>query len=529
MKIESMILALFLIVSGCGFLHAQEIWVGKDGNIRNVDARAMLIDEDSLYLATNNEIYRSTNIQNGWEPIFAISSGENEISCLSGGSNSLLVGTRRGLFRSTDGGSSWKNVFRTIIPEKSSIVAIDNSKETSGRFVIGTLRGVFATDDYGDRWRDISGTLKNRGVGFILFDRDIIYACADGGLYVKKTSDCGWQRIYVTSTRDVENDGDLVELEAEKTGNRVTCAALKETRLYIGADKKILYSDDSGASWAIFTDSGLSGYVNLIAPSKKSDKMYCATSRGIFEFDPARGAWLELYKGMQRISRINGMVLDEEESGCLWAVTDKGVFRLESGRYIEDGHTDIERNLKSMKLIFDNEPSFARLQKAALKFAELDPEKIRQWRVQARLRAILPKVSFDMDNNSSTTYEIYTSTTRDYTVLGPDDVTRGCGVSLSWELGDLIWSDDQTNIDVRSRLTTQLRNDVLDDLRRAYFERKRLQFELMTAPPNDLRARFDKEIRIKELGQMIDDLTGNYLSEHTENNPEDLQAEVENG
>ena len=464
MKLKIIVSIFLIIVYGCGLLHAQEVWVGKDGNIRNVDARAMLIDEDSLYLATNNEIYRSTNIRNGWEPIFAISSGENEISCLGGGSNSLLVGTKRGLFRSTDGGNSWKNVFRTIIPEKSSVVAIDASKETSGRFVIGTLRGVFATDDYGDRWRDISGSLKNRSVGFILFDKDIIYACADGGLYVKKASNCGWQRIYVASTRDVEGGGDSAELEVEEAGNRVACVALKETRLYIGADKKILYSDDGGASWAVFTDSGLSGYVNLITPSRKSDKIYCATSRGIFEFNPARGTWLELYKGMQRISRINGIVLDEEEGGWLWAVTDKGVFRLESGRYVEDGHTDIERNLKSMKLIFDNEPSFARLQKAALKFAELDPDKIRQWRVQARLRALLPKVSFDIDNNSSTTYEIYTSSTREYAVVGPDDVTRGCGVSLSWELGDLIWSDDQTNIDVRSRLTTQLRNDVLDDL-----------------------------------------------------------------
>jgi len=33
----------------------------------------------------------------------------------------------------------------------------------------------------------------------------------------------------------------------------------------------------------------------------------------------------------------------------------------------------------------------------------------------------------------------------------------------------------------------QLRNDILDDLRRAYYERKRIQFELMTEPPKDLK------------------------------------------
>lgn len=78
----------------------------------------------------------------------------------------------------------------------------------------------------------------------------------------------------------------------------------------------------------------------------------------------------------------------------------------------------------------------------------------------------------------------------------------------------LIWSDDQTNIDVRSRLTTQLRNDILDDLRRAYYERKRLQFELMTNPPKDGDLKFEKELRLQELTHAIDDLTGNYLSDH---------------
>ena len=73
---------------------------------------------------------------------------------------------------------------------------------------------------------------------------------------------------------------------------------------------------------------------------------------------------------------------------------------------------------------------------------------------------------------------------------------------------------------MRSRLTTELRNDILDDLRRAYYERKRLQFEMVTAAPKDLRMRFEKELRIKELTQVIDDLTGNYLTEHMKR-PED--------
>jgi hypothetical protein len=61
----------------------------------------------------------------------------------------------------------------------------------------------------------------------------------------------------------------------------------------------------------------------------------------------------------------------------------------------------------------------------------------------------------------------------------------------------------------------QLRNDILDDLRRVYYERRRIQFELFAMPPKDLKMRFEKETRLQELTQAIDDLTGNYFSERT--------------
>ena len=105
-------------------------------------------------------------------------------------------------------------------------------------------------------------------------------------------------------------------------------------------------------------------------------------------------------------------------------------------------------------------------------------------------------------------------------MVGPDEVSNNLDLSVSWELGDLIWSDDQTNIDVRSRLMVQLRNDILDDLRRAYYERKRLLFELAMNPPKDMKSKFEKELRIQELTSTIDDLTGNYLSKRKKSQPD---------
>jgi len=214
---------------------------------------------------------------------------------------------------------------------------------------------------------------------------------------------------------------------------------------------------------------------------------------------------------------VNRLIFGGEDEKVLLAVTDKGLYTFESGSYLMDKYQDIDKSLKTLKVAFDGEPTFKELQQAAIRYAEVSPEKIKKWRSESKARALLPKVSFGMDRDTSELWhwEGGSTTKADDDILRPGRDTIDWDATISWELGDLIWSDDQTNIDVRSRLMVQLRNDILDDLRRAHYERKRVQFELMTNPPRDINLKFEKELRLQELTQAIDDLTGNYFSEHT--------------
>jgi photosystem II stability/assembly factor-like uncharacterized protein len=544
LNMQNKIIALiaFMLLFAIEQANAQELWVAKDGSIRNVDTRAMVVTESGLYLATASELYRARDAKDKWESIFAIPSGSNEVTCLAVRGKNIFTGTRRGLFRSEDFGKSWKNVFRTIVPEKSSIISIEMSKYDTGKILLATARGIFSSEDFGMSWQDISGNLKNHSINCIILNKDTFFAGGEAGLYIKRNSSPDWERAYVRSAAEKgceEEAPDNIEAGTEEySEGGVNCIALKDSRLYIGAGKKILYSDDEGKAWKDFSVDGLAGTVNYILPSSVNSDLFCATTKGVFEFvepgnqagraeprtvPPAGGTgawvgekarWLELYKGTNKSFCVMRLVSGGEGERDIWALCGNGLYRLEGGRFLQDQYIDVERNLKSFKTLFDGEPAYAQLQKAAMRFGEVNPEKIARWRTEARMRALAPKVSFGMAKHRSNSYEIYTSATKDYVVSGPDDLYNSLDVSVSWDLGDLIYSDDQTNIDVRSKLTTQLRNDILDDLRRAYFERKRLQFELMQFGPQDMKARFDKELRIQELTQAIDDLTGNYLSEH---------------
>ena len=120
----------------------------------------------------------------------------------------------------------------------------------------------------------------------------------------------------------------------------------------------------------------------------------------------------------------------------------------------------------------------------------------------------------DGDQNrtvSDSIYGSYTSGGQHY--LAPDDKTFysnfGWGVSLSWDLADIVWSTDQTSIDSRSKLMVELREDILDQVTRLYFERRRVQVDLLAAVSlmPDPRWAMDKQLRVDELTAMIDALT----------------------
>lgn len=516
MRSVFVVFIIFAAVLAAGVTSAQEVWVGKDGNIRNIDMRAMVIAGGEMYLATRNEVYRTVGPKQKLEPVFALPSAENEIQCITGRGKEMFVGTRQGVFKSSDRGRQWSKIFKAIVPKKNDILSMGIGQD--GGAVIGTGKGVFVAEGDGSRWRDASGVLKNKRIGCIVCGNGAVYAGADAGVYIKKAGSGDWERASIRSSAVEGSESAAAEpeaIEVEEYGVDVDpCLALKGVRLYAGIGRKISYTEDYGKSWSDVGASGLAGAVTCILPSEASDVVYCATTKGVFEFSSEKKKWLELYRGADKVFDVRSIVFDKEGEKILWAATSKGLYRYESGRFIAEEFVDVEKIERTAHIIFDGEPPFEELQKAAMKLAEVDPDKIKKWRTQARLKALVPKISVGMDKSTSNTYEIYTSATKDYVTTGPDDINNGFDVSVSWELGDMIWSDDQTNIDVRSRLTTQLRNDILDDLRRAYYERKRLQFDMLASPSKDVKLRFEKELRIRELTQVLDDLTGNYFSSH---------------
>ncbi len=160
---------------------------------------------------------------------------------------------------------------------------------------------------------------------------------------------------------------------------------------------------------------------------------------------------------------------------------------------------------------FPHEPTIAQVREVAIRYAEVQPEKIARWRQQAHWKALLPTFSVDYDRNQNT-YIASSVTTTGTRAFKTDDPSKKAGLSLKWNLGDLIWNSDQTSIDARSRFTTQLREDLVDEITRSYFERRRLQLNALMEPSTDPKTQVEKELRLQELTAMLDGLTGGWFS-----------------
>jgi hypothetical protein len=205
--------------------------------------------------------------------------------------------------------------------------------------------------------------------------------------------------------------------------------------------------------------------------------------------------------------RINTLAISKNEE--LFIGSEKGIFTStvpgQAGFY---GNQAQDR--------FANEPKIRQVQEAAIAYAEVSPEKIKNWRQQAARKAILPTLSVGLERNSTDLWHWETGSTA-IGQSGDDLLRRGkdnvdWDLRLSWNLGDLIWNDDQTNIDVRSKLMVELRDDILDQVNKLYFERRRVQMELASLKIEDMEKRNEKELKLQELTASLDALTGGYFS-----------------
>ena len=511
------IFIFFFILSFERISVAGRVWQQQNSGIIDTDIRIIdvFIGDDSFVCASGtNSLYYSKDGGGSWKEIFSLRTEEEKVNFVTFGYSDpkiIYLATSKGLFITKNQGLDWQWIFRGARDTANNVNWIEPGGLDYRKIYIGTDEGLYISQDFGESWQKGAGGLphsKVRTIAVHPFNGQLLYLANTYGLFKSIDGGRSWRRIYVTLYKvddEAEEDGDFSQIDEMQ--NLINCIAIDKenpSTIFIATGKGVLVSYDAGETWGSLAAQGLgSAYINFIVTSPgKNGSLYAATKNGVFEFLPHLNRWRHIYQGITT-NNVRSLALDGEGKQ-LFAATDRGIFKIinikEEVEVDRDNKIDFEEILKRLSL---SEPSIAQVQEAALRYAEVvHPERIKTLRRNARLKALLPDISVDYDKTIN-----YDSGSDRY-YIGP----RDWGLSLSWDVGELIFSEQIRLIDSNARLQVQLRDDILDEVTRLYYERRRLQVELILNPPQTPEEKLSKRLRLEELTANIDGLTGGYLS-----------------
>ena len=450
------VVGVIVLSVAVGVFAADLVW--QDISRGNINVRTVLVDSDNsniIYIGSEQGIFKSEDGGGSWRSIFSARGTNRGVSFLlfaSDDKNSLYATTGNGLYFSQNRGISWNRIFKgkNSFENECTALAI-----LSSAIYVGTKVGLFVGQDKGRSWHKESGILGNSqilNISYNLSEPGYIYIASLNGVF--KTSDAGknWERIFVAHPVENGDNGDEMSEDQDEPAqfsdikyisidpNNLNC-------LYVATSKGVYRSQNKGKSWDLLTDYGLlSKEIKFLLISLKST-IYAVTKSGIFEYTNER--WHELSLGL---TAEDIRFLAKDEQGNLYAACDNGLFKAN----FKDAPGSNKNSI--LEFYYKDEPKISEVQKAAIKYAEVEPGKIIKWRKQAARKALLPQVSIGIDRNTTDLlhWEGGSTTKSDDDILRRGRDSIDWDVTLSWNLGELIWNDDQTSIDVRSRLMVQL-------------------------------------------------------------------------
>jgi len=500
-----------------------QTWERVETEAQETPWTAVSADPDTpgrIFAATAHELLESPDDGRTWQPRFRAPSQAaiTDIAVSNDGLPTILVATEQGLDGSFDGGSRWSRVHRGVGADERHGVRVAFHLRQPGMALLGTRDGLFVSQDRGRRWKKVGMPFVARQVVDFAWDpsdADRVFLLAARGVFVGSLSQGAWRRRLSAGLAE-ESEVEKPEVEAasqttEEPGllHRLSAIALDAQpppTLYLATSQGLQRSADEGATWQAITSTGLTarGLSRVLLQHRSPPVLYAATTEGVAAYESAADRWRILAAGLIA-TRINDLAATPRH---LWAATDQGLYRLPMP---PDGFAQsVPPSPQELLANFSHEPTIAQVREAAIRYAEVQPQKIAAWRTQARLRALLPTFSMDTGTNLTDFRHWDSGANPDTLLRGERDLDWSTGVS--WDLGDLIWSADQTSIDVRSKLMVQLRDDIVDEVTRTYFERRRLQVALLIDPPAHQQKLVEQELRLQELMALLDGLTGGYFS-----------------
>jgi len=493
--------------------------------------RAGSFGSQFLFTASRGNLFVSQDNGKTWERTLRVNGTEivriNSLEIFERSPNTWYALTTEGLFQSFDSGKSWAKIYDGIGTNNRNVLSLAQNPNQRETLYLGTAEGVLISKDGGKSWSRAFAELSKKQIWGIAIDernQELYFATSGGAFRYHLTQDRFRQifteSLFVSESEVNENETSSNQNETESNANRlkIIISINPLFSLVVTTKNGVFTSNDEGETWQRLPAAGLQNLnISDVVYSDRAQTLFAATTRGIFKYNLPEKKWDELYEGLPTTEALSLTIQKMGAKENLIAATKSGVFyyEIEPPSFKSEVHFQADSvTMEKLSRLFQSEPSVRQVQREAISYANVGNGKIKRWHTGSRIRSLVPNLTFSKGLDVSNNLHVDTGSTTvpDSFVQGPDDRGRSTDLNLSWNLGDLIWSSSQTSIDSREKLMVELRDEILAEVTRLYFERRRTQLEFITNPPQDSTERAKMLFRIDELTANLDALTDGYLS-----------------
>ncbi len=339
--------------SGLSFRSIGPAWAS--GRISDFAVNPQNHSEIYVGVSAGN-IWKTTNNGTTWSPIFD-TYGAYAIGCLAMDPNNPYViwagtgennhqrqlGYGDGIYKSEDGGGSWKNMglkdsrqigMIAIDPRNSDIVYVAAEGSIWGP---GGERGLYKTTDGGKTWNKVLDISENTGVNNIIMDPrnpDVLYATSEQRRRHVYTKIGGGPESAVYKSKDAGKTWDKIMKglpSSDIGGMGIAISPVNPDILYLiveaaGSNGGFFRSVNRGASWEKMSSHASSGqyYNEIYCDPKNTDKIYSVETVTQVTLDAGK-TWNSVGNNQRHVDD-HALWIDPEDTKHIYIGGDGGIY-----------------------------------------------------------------------------------------------------------------------------------------------------------------------------------------------------------
>jgi hypothetical protein len=270
----------------------------------------ILVDGGDLYAGTIQAgIFKSTDGGSTWEQKISGLGSQSIVAMAKIGSYVIASGTE-GAYRSSDGGDSW-----TMVPGSDQVGGASTLSVQGAHIIAGTgYEGVYASTDDGATWAP-----SNSGLPLTDGETSVPASVAAGSSYLIFGQDFIASGVF----RSTDLGGSWFQADAGIPPADLIAELYYDGSTLYAAGTDVYRSDDLGATWRS-VESGIPSFAAIKSFTTDGSKLFAAGAAGLFSTPLGDSVWTRVAGGVSETGTLSAAA----SGGSLFAGTDgDGVHR----------------------------------------------------------------------------------------------------------------------------------------------------------------------------------------------------------